>query len=222
MLLTHNFHARAAQVTAASMLVLALATAPSAHALPDAQFQPAFQAFTQANGGDSAAIDKAADAFAALLRAEPGNPVLMAYSGAATAMRASTTLLPWRKMGYAEDGLAQIDKALAMLSPAHDAAVQNHTPGVLETRFVAASVFLGVPGFMNRGERGHKLLADVQASPLFAGTPLGFRGAVWLKAAEVAGRDGKKDEARRLLNLVVQNQAPQAAQAQTRLQGLQS
>lgn len=197
-----------------------LALAQPARAVPDAQFQPAFQVFSQANSGDSSAIDKAAEAFAGLLRSEPTNPVLLAYSGAATAMRAGTTLLPWKKMGYAEDGLAQLDKALALLSPAHDAPVQNQTPGVLETRFVAANTFLGVPGFMNRGERGHKLLADVLRSPLFDSAPLGFRGAVWLKAADVAVRDGKTDEARRLLGLVLQNHAPQASQAETRLKGL--
>ena len=68
-------------------LAAALLGAGQLQAATDAQFAPAFALFTQASGGDSAAIDKAADSFEALLKAEPGNPVLMVYAGAATSMR---------------------------------------------------------------------------------------------------------------------------------------
>ena len=99
-----------------------MAAAPlPAQAVPDAQFEPAFQVFMRASQGEESAIAQAVDSFAALLKAEPANPVLQAYSGAVTAMRAQTTMLPWRKMAYAEDGLAQLDKALALLGPAHRA-----------------------------------------------------------------------------------------------------
>src|SRR3954451_14931056 len=90
-------------------------------AAPDAAFDSAFRHFIVASGGDKSAIEPAADAFDALLKAEPANPVLMAYAGAATALRATTTMLPWKKMGHAEDGLALLYKSLAMLTPAHDA-----------------------------------------------------------------------------------------------------
>jgi hypothetical protein len=146
--------------------------AGTAMAVPATQFQGAFSHFMQANAGDAGAIDRAAEAFSALLKTEPANPVLMAYTGAATAMKATTTWLPWKKMAFAEDGLAQLDKALALLSQAHNIPVQNGTPGVLEVKFVAANTFLAVPGFMNRGERGTRLLGDVLASPLLASAPL--------------------------------------------------
>ena len=160
--------------------------ATAAWSAPEAQFQSAFKQFIQASSGDSAAIEQAAEAFSGLLKGEPANPVLLAYTGAATAMRATTTMLPWKKMSYAEDGLAQIDKALALLGPAHDAPVQNGTSGVLEVKYVAANTFLAVPGFMNRNERGAKLLGDVVTHPLFATAPLDFKGTVWLKAAKEA------------------------------------
>jgi hypothetical protein len=191
-------------------------------AAPEAQFQSAFKHFLQANAGDSAAVEQAAEAFSGLLKSEPTNPVLLAYTGAATAMKATTTWLPWKKMGYAEDGLSQLDKALSMLSPAHDAPVQNATPGVLETKFVAANTFLAVPGFMNRADRGNKLLGEVLTSPLLAAAPLAFRGTVWLKAASEATKAQNPAQAKRYLDLVIQNQAPQAAQAQTLLKGLPS
>jgi hypothetical protein len=113
----------------------------------------------------------------------------MAYSGAATSMKANTTWMPWKKMAYADDGLGQIDKALAMLTPAHSAVVQNGTPGNLEVKLVAANTFLAVPGFMNRHDRGVKLVKELVASPAIAATPAAFQASVQ-KAAAKAGLEG--------------------------------
>ena len=203
---------------AASLVCLGAA----AFAVPEAQFQPAFQQFIQASAGDTGAIDQAAEAFSGLLKSEPTNPVLLAYTGSVTAMKAGTTMLPWKKMGYAEDGMALLDKALAMLNPSHDAPVQHGTPGVLEVKFVAANTFLAVPGFMNRHERGTKLLGDVLANPLFATAPLGFKGSVWLKAAGEATKANNTAEAKRYLGMIIDQQAPQAPQAQALLKGAAS
>lgn len=212
-------HAAVAAVMALATLA-SLSAAGTACAADAAAFQHAFQTFNQASAGDKSAVDTAADAFDALLKAEPGNPVLMAYAGASTAMKASTTSMPWKKMGFAEDGLAQLDKSLAMLTPAHDAPIQHGTPGTLEVRFIAANTFLAVPGFMNRGERGAKLLADVLASPLFERAPLPFKGQVWMRAAALAAKEQRKDDARRWFNEVIQNAAPQADAAKAKLKEL--
>ena len=209
-------HAVVAGVMALATLASLLAAGP-AGAAADASFQSAFLSFSQASAGDKSAIDPAADAFETLLKAEPTNPVLMAYAGASTALKASNTSLPWKKMSFAEDGLAQIDKALAMLAPAHDAPIQRGTPGALEVRFVAATTFLAVPPFMNRAERGAKLLGEVLASPLFERAPLPFRGAVWMRAAAQAAKDQRKDDARRYFNEVIQHAAPQAEAARAKL-----
>jgi hypothetical protein len=174
---------RIRQVALAACLV---GLSAAATAVPEAQFQGAFTHFMQANAGDSGAIDRASEAFSALLKTEPANPVLLAYTGAATAMKATTTWLPWKKMSYAEDGLAQLDKALSLLNPAHDAPVQNGTPGVLEVKFVAANTFLAVPGFMNRRERGAKLMKDVQTSPLLPQAPAAFRAKVKAAATKAS------------------------------------
>ena len=197
-----------------------LVLAGPARAAADAPFQSAFQSFAQASAGDKSTIDPAAEAFETLLKAEPANPVLMAYAGASTALKAKNTSLPWKKMGFAEDGLAQLDKALAMLTPAHDAPIQRGTPGVLEVRFVAATTFLAVPPFMNRTERGAKLLGEVVASPLFEHAPLPFKGAVWMRAAALADKEQRKDDARRYFNEVIQHAAPQAEAARAKLKEL--
>ena len=175
-----------------ALLLVAALLGAGAQAAPDAAFVPAFQQFDRAAAGESDAVDAAADAFDKLLAAEPANPVLMAYAGAATAMKSRTTLLPWKKMSYAEDGLAQIDKALALLGPADDAPRQRGVPGSLETRFVAANTFLAVPGFMNRGDRGAKLLGEVIHSPLFATAPQGFKDRVLQRAAKLAADQGNR------------------------------
>lgn len=208
---------------AAAVFTLVLGAGPlGSRAASDAQFGPAFQLFNQASAGDRAAVDAAADAFDALLQAEPSSPVLMAYSGASTAMKARTTMLPWKKMGFAEDGLAMLDKSLALLTPAHDAIGQHGTPASLETRFVAASTFLAVPDFMHRGARGSALLAEVLASPLFAQAPLPFQATVWMQAGRQAAKESRMAEARRFFEQVVQRGAPQAEQARAALQGLPS
>lgn len=204
------------------ILAAALALAGSAWAVPDAQFQGAFDQFMQASHGDDSAIEKSADAFTALLKTEPTNPVLMAYAGAATSMKANTTMLPWKKMNYAEDGLALLDKSLAMLTPAHDAPLQRGTPAALEVKLVAANSFLAVPGFMNRGARGAKLLGDVVSSPLLGAAPLGFRANVWMTAANHAAKEQRMDEARRYLNEVIKANAPQADAARAQLKALTS
>lgn len=203
-------------VAAALLLTFALSGAPAV-AAPDEPFQLAYTHFMAADGGSSGEIDAAANAFDALLAAEPANPVLRAYAGAAQAMRARTTWMPWKKMGYAEDGLAQIDKALALLAPVHEFPIQHGTPGSLEVRFIAARTFLAVPGFMNRGARGAKLLADVLASPLFEGAPLSFKGQVWMRAAQLAADEHRTADARHWLEAVVASGAPQAEAAAARL-----
>lgn len=191
----------------------------NAAAVPEDAFAPAFTHFIKASAGDQSEIDAAADRFDALLRSEPTNPVLMAYAGAATAMRARTTMLPWKKMAHAEDGLALVDKSLALLTPALDAPLQHGTPGSLEVRFVAANAFLAVPSFMNRGARGAKLLADVLASPLLAEAPLAFQGSVWMRAAALATTEQRTADAQHYLNEVITHNAPQADKARSLLKG---
>lgn len=169
--------ASTAALVSACVLSAAL-WSPAVRAMPDAQFQPAQAVFLKAADGDKSAVEGAADAFAALLKAEPANPVLMVYSGAATSMKATTTFLPWKMLAHAEEGLAQIDKALALLTPAHNAPLQRGTPAVLEVKLVAANTFMAVPGFMNRKERGERLLKEVLTSPLLASAPAEFQASV--------------------------------------------
>jgi hypothetical protein len=193
-------------------------------AVPDAaaQRQEAQQHFLAAADGNSAHIEPAAEQYTALSAADPSDPVLRAYAGAATSMRANTTMLPWRKMSYAEDGLAQIDKALAQLGAAQErAASPAGVPVALEVRYVAASTFLALPGLFNRGARGEQLLAQVLAAPALAQAPAGFQATVWLYAGRHAVKNGKRDEARQWLQRAADSGVTQqASTARQSLQGL--
>lgn len=188
--------AAAALSACVATLVLVLYAPPGSAAEPAAPAMAAPAAdplaapralFQRAADGDDSAVEPAAARWQALSDAAPGDPVRRAYAGAATAMRARATLLPWRKLAHAEDGLAQLDKALAQLGPAHE---QPATPGglapALEVRFTAASTFLALPSMFHRHERGEKLLADVLTHPRFADAPAGFRAGVWRRAGRTA------------------------------------
>ena len=204
----------------ALLAALLCAAAWPARATDAAAFDAAFQQFQRAAAGDKGAIEPAAQQFGSLSAAEPADPVLLAYAGAATSMRATTTWLPWKKMSFAEDGLAQLDKALAMLAPAHEQPLHRGTPATLETRFVAANTFLALPSMFNRQPRGAKLLDELLASPQLAAAPLGFRGAVWLRAGVAALNDKRLDDARRWFQQVISSGAPQAPAAQAKLKEL--
>ena len=208
---------------AAATLALAAAAllAPLAPAVANEMAVPAALAeFQRALEGQQAAIEPAAQQLLSLSQADPANPVLRAYAGAATAMRASTTLLPWKKMGHAEDGLALIDKALAQLTPAHDAPLYRHVPASLEVRFTAAGTFLALPSMFNRQERGQRLLDEVVKSPLLETAPAPFKATVWMRAGQEAAKAQRTAEARQWFEKVSASGAPQAPAAQARLKDL--
>lgn len=161
-----------------------LATAPALAADTPAQ-QAALSAFQLARSGDEGQIAGAAEKLQALVHAEPGQPLWLAYAGAATTLQARTTFAPWKKMRYTEDGLAQIDKALALLGGLPAGAVHNGVPVPLEVKLTAASTFLALPSMFNRGERGRRLLDEVQKDPSYAATPAGFKDVVRQLAAKV-------------------------------------
>ncbi|HET7864983.1 MAG TPA: hypothetical protein VFL86_11315 [Burkholderiaceae bacterium] len=180
----------------------------------DEDFNTALERFRLAAGGDTSAVDDAAARFSQLSDAAPQDPVLRAYAGATTALRATTRWLPWRKLAFAEDGLALIDQALAQLTPAHDAPAHRGVPASLETRFVAANTFLGLPAMFKRQERGARLLAELVGDPRLEQAPLGFRVTVWLRAARQAPHS---EQGRALLQRVAASGTPQATVAQALL-----
>lgn len=201
-----------AQVQAAATEASVAQVAPAATAA-----DAALARFVDTLAGDGAAIERSAAELQHLSEAQAGDPVLRAYAGAAVARLARTTWLPWKKLAFAEEGLALIDKALAQLEPAHDAPLHRGVPAVLDTRFVAATTFLALPAMFNRQERGRKLLAQLLASPLLEAAPLPFRASVWMRAAQLADETQDPAQASAWYEKVASSQAPQAEVARRRL-----
>lgn len=160
---------------------------PAASAAPPADdLATALATFRRAREGDADATPAALAQLGALLRARPDDPLLLAYTGAATSMQARTTWLPWQKMRHAEDGLALIDRALARLAPAHDTQTHRGVPVSMETRLTAASTFLALPSMFHRTERGRRMLDEVLRHPDFDRMPAEFRETARHLAAKVA------------------------------------
>ena len=211
----------AAALLVASPPALAQAgAADGAAQLADPELAAALASFAKAGLDNHAAVEDAASRFSRLSAAQPADPVLRAYAGTAVAMRSLTTLLPWRKMSHAEDGLALVDKALAQLGPADDAPRLRGVPGVLETRFIAANTFLGLPPMFNRAERGRAELDAVLGHRLFGSAPAPFKAVVWLRAARLAEADAKPELRRQWLQKVADSGAPQAGAARRQLEAL--
>lgn len=205
---------------AALAVALSFAVSPCL-AFGDRAYEDANQSLLRASAGDKSQIEGAVEKFGALYKAEPTHPLLLAKLGAATAMQARTTMLPWKKISYAEDGMAMQDKALALLTPALDTELHAGVPVSLQVRFTTASTFLDVPSMFNRGATGEKLLDNVLKSPLFAATPNTFKAAVWMRAARLAEDQKRIADAKNFYEMVKKTDTPLAETAHKQLATLQ-
>lgn len=141
-------------------------------------WQAAQADFQRANAGELGAAADAAEKFSKLLASEPTNPLLLAYLGSAQSLQGRDAWAPWKKMKFVEAGLADIDRALALLKPEHAQAPAGGVSVASEVKLTAASTFLGLPGFFNRADAGAKLANELAAQPGFATMPERYRSAV--------------------------------------------
>lgn len=206
-------------VATAVLALTAGAVMPGAQAATEAQYQAAFKHFSAAEH-DNAEIKKAYQAFDALRAAEPGDPVLLAYTGAAHAWMAATATDPMASLGLVDDGVAQLEKALAMLRPVHDAPSYGGDPASLLVRFTAANTFLSLPEAFHKGPRGAKLLDDAIRSPAFAKASPVFQANLLMRAANQAQQSKRPDQARQYAQAVISKKLPQAGEAQALLNQL--
>jgi len=152
---------------------------------PEAAFIEAVQLVQRASAGDAKAIDGAVEAFEKLSRSDPSHPLYAAYLGSATGMKAREAWMPWSKLKYAEQGLDHVDRALQALKPEHERQLMRGAPVAIETRIVAARMFLRVPDeFFHRRGAGKKLIAEVLKDPQFAASPEPLRAVARAVAAE--------------------------------------
>jgi len=189
---------------------------------PEAAFIEAVQLVQKASAGDAKAIDGAVEAFEKLSRGDPGQPLYAAYLGSANGMKAREAWMPWSKIKYAERGLDHADRALQALKPEHDQQLMRGAPVGIETRIVAARLFLRVPDeFFHRRAAGKKLVAEVFKQPGFASTPAPLRAVAHLAAAEAARGERPEEELAQLKQVVgLAPASPAADAARARLKEL--
>ncbi len=161
---------------------------PAAYAAPAAEsgFEAALREFDAAR-----ADEKRVDAAIAALRGLPADPqrqpLQVASLGSALTLQGKAAWMPWNKMKFTEQGLDQIDAALAMLKPEHATVVVRGVPVSLQTRLVAAATFVAVPdGLFHRRADGRKQLAALRTDPLLAAAPAAFRAEVEAAEARLA------------------------------------
>lgn len=194
-----TFPIRRQWLALAAVKLLALGAAFALPSLMPSQFPAAIAAPAADTGVDAAlrefdaarADEKRLDAAVAALRRVPADaqrqPLLSACLGSAMAMQGKAAWMPWNKMKYTEQGLDQLDAALAMLKPEHGAVLVRGVPVALQTRLVAAATFVAVPdGLFHRRADGRKLLAVLRADPLLATAPAAFRAELDATEARLA------------------------------------
>lgn len=99
--------------------------------------------------GDPAAGRQATKNFQALPATHPRNPVVMAYSGSLLLLKAAHTWAFWNKRTLAQQGLDELDKAVAA------------DPHNLEARFIRGASTFHLPFFFHRKDQARQDLTYV-------------------------------------------------------------
>jgi hypothetical protein len=200
----------APSVVTAATTMLAVAGSTSNAYSPEvtARFQQAAQLFEQARAGSAAAVGPAQDAFKELLQTDSANPLFVAYYGSTFAMRARDGGAPWQKIKWVNEGINNIDHALALLGPQYDAKTVRGVPISLETRLVAIATYIPLPSLFNRMSVARQQLALAMSDPSFASASNELRGRFYYEDALIAHSDGDAEHERRSLREVVKNAPP--------------
>lgn len=122
-----------------------------------------------------------------LLQQEPDNPVLLAYYGSSETLLGKYAWMPWNKLGYANDGIAHIERALRL-------ADETKAPSLREVKLVAASTYVALPEMFNTFASGKKLVNELLRERKHNRWPDNFLYSLYSAAAKVAEHDGDKEE----------------------------
>ncbi|MFZ6773478.1 hypothetical protein ACO0LB_12255 [Undibacterium sp. SXout7W] len=172
----------------------------------------------------------ALETFRQLLAQDPGNALLMSYTGAATAKAAQYRGTHQEKMQLVNNGMSLLDQALQAVDTGKGdrmggntadtgvIAMHGKVPVRLEVRFVAANTFLALPPSLHQHARGGELLETILNDTGFAQAGINFQGAVWMQAAVLAVQQHRDGDARHWLNQILEQKAPQTDKATAMLQ----
>ncbi|NOY83635.1 MAG: hypothetical protein GXO96_02210 [Nitrospirae bacterium] len=179
------------QISLLITLFLIFFTVSDGHATELQSFIDAQAIFEKSLAGDQNATQFAIEQFDHLAKNYPDQPLYSAYLGSAYTLKARDAWMPWTRLKYVEKGLELIDTALLNLRPKHDKMRLRDSIVSMETRLVALSTFLQVPSFLNRLQTAKDLLTETFDSSAFAQANPEVKGRIYLRAAELADKEGK-------------------------------
>jgi hypothetical protein len=172
------------------------------------RFLRAAQLFEQARADAAVAVGPAQDAFKDLLQSDPSNPLFVVYYGSTFAIQARDGGAPWQKLRWLNEGISNIDRALALLGPQYDARKIRGVPISLETRLVAIATYIPLPSIFNRMSVARLQLVTAMGSESFANASSELRGRFYYEDALIAHADGDAEHERRSLREVVKYAPP--------------
>jgi len=125
-----------------------------------------------------------------MLEKEPDNPLLLVYFGSTETLKGRYAWMPWSKLGYVNDGLAHIERALRL---AEQQEVANSPLMILakyEVQLVAARTYVALPDMFNTFDSGKQLLDKLLEEEARNQWPNNFRASLYSAAARAAEHDG--------------------------------
>ncbi|WP_444957197.1 hypothetical protein [Microbulbifer sp. ZKSA002] len=173
------------------IMALNLGVNVSSLAAQDAQMEDLYQK-AAAQGG--AAIEESYEAFKTLLKDNPSDPIVLFYLGASETLMAKESWLPWRKVSYAENGIARMDKALTIIEDMDNPGRSSQgMPQDLLLKGIAATTFTKVPKFFNSFDRGFELYHELMGDPRMGYMPPGATRWIYCGALQAAELEGNKE-----------------------------
>jgi hypothetical protein len=156
-----------------------ISTTVSAASNPDGQ---TINLYYQAAQGNSDATEQAVQALTKHIQQQGATPLSLVYLGAAHTLEGRDALLPWNKMKYVEQGIAKIDKGLALIDRTPGSEENNEIvmglPGNLLAQANAATVFAELPDMFSQFDKGYELYLELLANPKLQEAP--FAATAWI------------------------------------------
>jgi hypothetical protein len=112
------------------------------------------------------------------LEQEPDHPVLLAYLGSSQAIRGGFAWLPWKKLGYVNDGIAHMQRALRQAEKSNTGKYPAMVSPLDEVRLILATTYLELPSMFETETEGRQLLDQLLASAANSQWPDDFRRQV--------------------------------------------
>lgn len=158
------------------------------------------EVYLKATNGDERDLRKAIGEIRKLEIKYQHHPLILAYKGGALSLRGRNIgKRPFDRMRETEEGLHIIDRALREL-PAH----KGHYLEIVETRLVAAFVFINLPdAAFHRLQKGSHLVEQLLAHSKFTKMPQGLQAAIYFSAAIVADKFNDQDQFKHYLELTI-------------------